>query len=190
MRTVLNAMKKRKNEWIPREKLDIFENIIETHFIPGRGSTEGDNEFMKAVGKHFTQAQRFRIWEGNGGCKGTGHEKARKVFASEYTDKPLFERLTKYIDTFEKKHGKTLDVVLDEESKFVTYTFACDECSKHIQKGKLTAPHELYYERCALGRMDNLQTALGLTLKVKQVYIPASGVNKETPCVFTYEIVG
>ena len=189
MRTVLKTMQKRKNNWIPKEKLDIFENVIDTYFVPGRGSNEGDNEFMKEIGEQFTQEQRFRIWEEHGGCTGSGHNKARKAFAIEYTGKPLAEKVKPYLEAFEEKYGKTLGVDLNEKNKTITYKFACDECYKHSLGGKMKAPFELYYERCALGRMENLQTALGIKLIIKSVDIPSGGVSKESPCVFTFDIV-
>ena len=189
MRSVLSAMQKKKYDWIPRETLAVFEDIVAMHFAPMRGSTEGDNLFMEAVGEQFTPEQRLKIWEGNGGCTGSGHDKQRRAFASEHAGMPLAERVERYMDIFEKKHGKTLGIVLDEMNKIISYTFACEDCAKHCHSGRFTAPFALYYERCALGRLANLQTALGIKLKVRSVDIPAGGVSREEPCVFTYEIV-
>ena len=179
MRSVLSAMKKRKYDWIPRETLAIFEEIIQTHFAPGRGSPEGDNLFMEAVGGQFTPEQRLKIWEGNGGCAGSGYDKQRRAFASEHAGTPLAERVERYMDTFEKKHGKTLGIALDSAGQTITYTFACGDCVKHCRSGAFTAPLALYYERCALGRMANLQTALGIKLKIRSVEIPSGGMSRE-----------
>jgi hypothetical protein len=176
-------MKKKKNG-ISENKLLIFENIIDTY-----NGNECDNKFMEAIGEHFNEEERFKLWEQNGGCRGLGHEKSRKAFAAEHADKPLPERLDLYIkDLKEGFNGKTRDIILDEENNTITVLFGCDECYKHSVKGKLTAPFTLYYESCAGGRLHNLQSFLGIKLKIKSVDIPANGVSKENPCVFTFDI--
>jgi hypothetical protein len=185
MKTFLKMMKKKSNG-IPEEKLQLFDEIISTYFVPGRGSTEGDCAFMRAIGENFTEEQRFRLWEQNGGCEGSGREKARKKFAAEHADKPLSVRLDLYIMDFVSE--KTQSIVLDEKNKTIAYTYACGECYNHTVKGKLTAPFDLYYESCAGGRLKNLQSALGIKLKIKSVDIPENGVSSESPCVFTFDI--
>jgi len=184
-------MKKRKNEWISQEKLDIFENIINTYFVPGCGSKEGDEKFWDAIFEHFNQEQRFRLWEQEyGGCRGTGANKERKEFALTHKDLPLSMRLELAIETFGNDfRGKVLDIVLDEESKAITYTFACDECYRHAPKEKYAKSPLRYYEACSGGRKYVLEKVLGINLRIKSVDVPSVGVNKENPCVFTYEIL-
>lgn len=190
MRTFFSMMQKKKNG-IPEEKLLVFQNILDTYFVPGRGSAEGDHKFMEAIGEQFSEEQRFRLWEQSGGCTGTGREKARRAFAAAHADKPLSIKLDLYIQEFSDcLNGKTRNIVLDEKNKTIIYTYACDECYKRSVKGITTAPLALYYESCAGGRMQNLQTALGIKLKIKSVDIPAQGVSKESPCVFTFDITG
>ena len=179
-------MKKKKME-IPKEKLRIFDNIVDS------GGNKCGNEFMEAIGENFTEEQRFRLWEESGGCNGGNkYDNERKAFAAEHTDKPLSERLELYKNTLGKKLSpeKTLDIVLDEKTGTITTTFACDECYKRSIKGITTAPVTLYYESCAGGRMSYLTKALEINLKIKSVYIPPNGISKENPCVYTFEIVG
>lgn len=189
MRTFLSMMKKKSNA-IPEEKLLIFDNIISTYFVPGRGSSEGDNKFMEAIGELFTEEERFRLWEQSGGCNGTGHDKERKAFALEHADIPLPVRLDIYLNTLGKRSTKTRSVVLNEEENTITVTFACDECYNKTLNGRLTAPFNLYYESCAGGRMYVLEKSLGIKLKIKSVEIPHADIGKENPCVYTFEIVG
>lgn len=188
MRTFYQMMKKKKNQ-IPEEKLFIFDNIINTYFVQGRSSNEGDNKFCEALDEHFTQEERFRLYEQMGGCSDSRRNKARKVFAAFHADKPLAMRLDLYFMEFENSSGKTLNIGFNEKNKTITYTFACDECYKHSLDGKITAPFALKYEGCAGARLRNLQTALGIKLKIAAVNIPEQGVSKETPCVFTFAIL-
>jgi len=184
MKTMLSTMKKRKNG-ISEDILSIFEHIFKTY-----SGKECDNKFREAMDEYLTKEQRFRLWEQNGGCKGTGHDKERKAFALKHADKPLAEKLESYINTIGKDLSeKTRSIILSEESKTITVIFACDECYRHTLKGNLTAPLNIYYEACAGGRLYNLQTALGIKLRIKGVDIPSLGVSKESPCVFIYDIV-
>ena len=191
MRTLLNIMKKRKNEWIPQDKLAILESIIDTYYVAGRGSKEGDEKFLDAIFKHFNQEQRFRLWEQDyGGCRGTGANKERKEFALAHADLPLSKRLELAIETFEKDfRGKALEIILDEKSKTITLTFACDECYKHAPKEKFAKSPLRYYEACSGGRKYVFERVLGIKLRIKSVDVPSIGVNRENPCVFTYEIL-
>lgn len=191
MRTLLKTIKKKQDIiGVSDDTVLILENIVDKYFVPGRGSVEGDNKFIEAIGQHFTYEQRINLWEISGGCLGTGHEKARKLFAAEHAEKPLPVRLELYCDEFANGfNGKTRNIVLNEDDNTITFTFACDECYKHTISGKKTAPFSLYYECCAGGRMMNLETALGIKLKIKSVDIQKQGVSKENPCVFTFEIV-
>lgn len=184
MKTMLSVMKKRKNG-IPEGILPVFESIVQTY-----SGNECDNRFMEAMGEHLTEKQRFMLWEQHGGCQGTGHDKARKAFALEHADKPLSVRMELYLNTFIKDYtGKTRNITLKEDDNTITITFACDECYSHTLKGKLTAPFMLYYESCAGGRMYALEKTLGIKLKISSVDIPQCGVSKESPCVYTFNII-
>ena len=189
MRTMLSIMKKRKNNWIPDDVLYIFERIIHENFVPNQGSDVGDSKFLEAMGEHLTQEQRFRIFEQYGGCKGTGRDKERKTFALEHNDKSLSEKIELYMDAFGKLYnGQTRNVALNEKDNTITVTFACSGCYGNFVKGKITSPFALSYEYCAGGRLYNLETALGVKLKIKSVHIPSADVGIENPCVFTFEI--
>ena len=175
MKAVLKTMQMRKNE-IPEDILLVFENIFQT--------LEGDEceaEFMKAMEEHLTEEQRFRIWEKNGGCRGTKNDKSRKVFALEHASKPLAERL------------KLLNrsAVLNDDNT-ITIKFACTHgYYKHAPKGKFKFSEsiEIYFERCAGGRLYEYQKALGVKLKIKSVDVSPLNENIINPVVFTFEIV-
>jgi len=183
---MLSIMKKRKNG-IPGDKLEIFERIIQTHYVSNRGSDEGDNKFMEAIGEHLTEAQRFRLWEQHGGCMGTGHDKERKAFALEHAGKPLTERLKLFEKTFNRR--KT---VLNGDNT-ITVKFACTHgYYKRAREGKCLPPPAsigLYFERCAGGRLYEYQKALGIKLKIKSVDVSPLSENIQNPVVFTFEIV-
>ena len=181
MRTMLKIMKMPKNK-IPKDKLDIFENIIQKYYVPNSGSVEGDIMFMEAMGEQLTEEQRFRLFEQNGGCRGFSHEKERKAFALKHKDKTLSEKLKLYLNTF---GDQTRDAVLNKKNKTITVKFACNGCYKRIH----TASVITNYEHCAGGRLDNLQTALGIKLKIKSVDISALSENIEKPCVFIFGIM-
>lgn len=176
MKTVLNSMKLRKNE-IPEEILPLFEHIVQTF-----EGDECDAKFLKAMEEHLTKEQRFRIWEQNGGCRGTGDDNKRKAFACEHAEKPLAERL--------KLLNK--NAVLNDDNT-ITMKFACTHgYYKHAPKGKFQFPEsiETYFERCAGGRLYGFQKALGIKLKIKSVDISPLLENIINPVVFTFEIVG
>ncbi|WP_156943621.1 hypothetical protein [Alkaliphilus transvaalensis] len=159
MKTMLSIMKKRKNG-IPEDVLSIFESIVQTY-----GRNECDNRFMEAMGELLTEEQRFKLWEQNGACQGTGHDKVRKAFSFEHADKPLPLRLELYLNTFIKDYtGKTRNILLNEENNTIAITFACDECYRHTLKG-------------------NLQRLLS------SIDIPQLGVSKDSPCIYTFDIV-
>jgi hypothetical protein len=48
---------------------------------------------------------------------------------------------------------------------------------------------ESYFERCAGGRLYELQKALGIKLKIKSVDVSPLKENINNPVVFTYDIV-
>lgn len=179
MKAVLNAMRMRKNE-IPQEVLPLFESIVQTY----KGA-ECEREFIKAMEEHLTREQRFRLFEQNGSCSGTGYDKERKAFAAEHADKPLAERLKLFTNTF----GRT--AVLNDDNT-ITVTFACNHgYYKHAPKGKFEYPAsiETYFERCAGGRLYEYQKALGIKLKIKSVDVSPLNENIVNPVVFTFEVV-
>lgn len=175
MKAVLNSMRMRKNE-IPEDKLPVFEHIFQT-----LEKNECEAEFLKAMEEHLTEEQRFRIWEQNGGCKGTGDDPRRKAFALEHADKPIAERL--------KLLNK--NAVMNDDNTF-TIKFACKHgYYKHAPAGNFQFPEsvETYFERCAGGRLYGYQKALGVKLKIKSVDVSPLKENVVNPVVFTFEIV-
>lgn len=108
MTGMISAMKK-KNSGIPEDLVFIFEGILQkqrdqlghpkfvgiTCFQP-----EWDDEFCQAMDKYLTKEQRFKLYETQGGCNGTGADKARKVFAIDYAHIPLDERIDLFAKTF------------------------------------------------------------------------------------------
>ena len=183
MRTLLNDMKKAKYG-ISEDKLAIFEDIVQTHFIPGQGSREGDDAFTEALGRHLTEEQRFRLFEQNGSCKGTGADKERKAFASENARMTLAER----VELFNKTFGR--NAVLNGDGT-ITVNFACTHgYYKQVREKKVKVlPQNIlsYFERCAGGRLYELEKALGIKLKIKSVDISALSENLANPVVFTFE---
>ncbi|MDF2589993.1 MAG: hypothetical protein K0S41_3834 [Anaerocolumna sp.] len=179
MKSMLKAMQMPKNE-IPAEVLPLFEDIIQTY-----NREECEEKFLKAMEEQLTKEQRFRLFEQNGSCNGTGYDKERKAFAVEHADKPLAERL----ELFTKTYGR--QAVLNDNT--ITVTFACSHgYYKHAPKGKFQFPDsiETYFERCAGGRLYEYQKALGIKLKIKSVDVSPLSENIVNPVVFTFEIVG
>ncbi|MCL2095385.1 MAG: hypothetical protein FWH10_00605 [Oscillospiraceae bacterium] len=179
MKAMLSAMKKQKNG-IPGELIPLFEHIVQTS-----DGDECEAEFMKAMGEHLTRDQRFRLYEQNGACSGTGADKERRAFALEHADKPLAERLELFCKDFGRR------AVLNGGNT-ITVTFACTHgYYKHAPKGKFrhTEQLETYFERCAGGRLYELQKALGVNLKIKSVDISPLSENIVNPVVFIFEIV-
>ena len=194
MLSMMSAMKKKKNG-IPEEVLLIFEGIVEkakdkygphlvgmSYFQP-----EWDDDFCQAMGKHLTKEQRFRLYETNGACNGTGADKERKAFAAEYVHLALDERMALFAETF----GRWKPVLNHDNT--LTLTFKCGHgYYKRAKEGKYTAPPpnvEGYFERCAGGRLYELQKALGIKLKIKSVDVSPLGENVENPVLFTYELI-
>ena len=179
MKTMLKSMRMRKNE-IPDDILPMFEHIVQTY----KGN-ECEEKFMKAMEERLTKEQRFRLYEQNGSCRGTGYDKERKAFALEHADKPLAERLKLFTNTF----GRT--AVLNDDHT-ITVTFACNHgYYKHAPKGMFPFPEsiETYFERCAGGRLYEYQKVLGIKLKIKSVDVSPLSENIVNPVVFTFEIV-
>jgi hypothetical protein len=73
----------------------------------------------------------------------------------------------------------------------ITVTFACSHgYYKHAPKGKFKFPEsvEIYFERCAGGRLYEYQKALGVKLKIKSVDVSALNENITNPVSFTFEV--
>ena len=182
MKTMLKEMKKPKNE-ISQKKLDIFERIVQKY--------EGQNDacevkFLEAMEEHLTKEQRFRIFEQNGGCKGTGNDKERKAFALEHAHMDLAERL----EIFTKNFGRK--AVLNSDNT-ITVTFACTHgYYKRAREGKIySLPPSIqsYFERCAGGRLYEYEKALGIKLRIKSVDVSPLSENIENSVIFTFEIM-
>lgn len=188
MKTMLNTMKKR-NSGIPKDVLPIFEGIIdkfEALNAPSLGP-ECDDEFNKAMEEHLTKEQRYWLYEQNGSCKGTGYDKERKAFADKYADMVLKERVRQFADAFKRR------VVLNDDNT-ITVTFKCSHgyYKRAREEKNFTMPPsvEAYFERCAGGRLYELQKVLGVKLKIKTVDISPLYENINNPVVFTFEVVG
>ena len=182
MKTVLKTMQK-KNSGIPCEMMPIFEGIIQKH----DGGHDCDKEFCEAMEKHLTKEQRFGLFEQNGGCMGIGRDKERKVFALEHAHMALDERLAVFAETFGRQ------VVFNSDNT-ISVTFSCSHRYHKVRrdKGEIVPlpPVESYFERCAGGRLYELQKALGIKLKIKSVDISSLDENFDNPVVYTFEIVG
>jgi len=146
-----------------------------------------DDEFCQAMNKHLTKEQRFRLYETQGGCNGTGYNKNRKLFATEHAHLALDER----IELFGEKFGRNKLVVNGDGT--LTLVFKCSHgYYMRVREGKYTAPPpnaEGYFERCAGGRLYGLERVLGIKLKIKSVDISALNENVSNPVTFTFEIV-
>jgi len=180
MKTMLNAMRK-KDSGIPCELLPIFEDILNKH----GGGHECDKAFSEAMEKHLSKEQRCRLFESNGGCMGTGRDKERKIFALEHAHMALDERLAVFAETFGRQ------AVLNGDNT-ISVTFTCSHRYHKVarDKGKVfpLPPIESYFERCAGGRLYELQKALGVALKIKSVDTSSLSRNFDNPVVYTFEI--
>ena len=189
MKTILTAMR-RKNSGISEDVLSIFEHIIQKYEVPdapGAGHHDYAKAFSEAMGKYLTKEQRFRLYEQHGGCMGTGQDKKRKAFALEHACKTLAGRLELFAKTFNR------EVVLNDDHT-IAVTFTCSHRYHKVQRDQKKSiplpPVELYFERCAGGRLYELQKALGIKLKIKSVDISSLNENFDNPVVYTFEIVG
>lgn len=190
----LRAMQK-KNSGIPENVLPIFENIVQKHMDENDGGLTGvkcfapewDDDFCQAMTNHLTREQRFKLYETHGGCNGTGDDKRRRAFALEYAHLALDERMALFSETF-----KRWKPVLNDDNT-LTLTFKCSHgYYKRAREGKYTAPPpnaEYYFEKCAGGRLYELQKALGIKLRIKSVDISPLTEDVKNPVVFTFEIV-
>lgn len=179
MKTFLKLMRKHKNE-IPSDKLMLFEHIVQTY-----QGEECEKRFLKAMEEQLTKEQRFRLYEQHGSCSGSRYDKERIAFSHDNANKPLAER----VELFRTHFGRT--AVLNDDNT-ITVTFACNHgYYKHAPKGKFQFPEsiETYFERCAGGRLYEMQKALGIKLKIKSVDVSPLSSNIQNPVVFTFELV-
>ena len=181
MTTMLKEMKKAKYG-IPQKKLNNFERIIQKY-----EGNECEEKFMNAMNEQLTKELRFHLYETQGGCNGAGYDKQRKAFAQEYAHIPLAERLELFSTTF----GRWKPVLNGDNT--LTLSFKCHHgYYKRAIEGKYTTPPpnvESYFERCAGGRLYELQKALGIKLRIKSVDVSPLYENVENPVVFLFEIV-
>ena len=189
MKTMLKAMQK-KNSGVPEDVLPIFMNIIQKYDALGTPSLgfECDKEFNQAMEEHLTREQRFRLYEINGGCMGTGHDKDRKKFALDYAHLDLDERMELFAETFDRQKP-----VLNDD-KTISVAFTCAHRYGKVKRDKIkNSPPPIieksYFERCAGGRLYELQKALGIKLRIKSVDISSLNENFDNPVVYTFEIV-
>jgi len=116
---MLKAMQK-KNAGISKDILTVFEGIIQKYARPGFSlGHDCDKEFSEAMEEHLSKEQRFRLYEQNGGCMGTGRDKERKAFALKHANKTIAER----IELFARTYGKNV-VLKDDNTIVVTFTCA------------------------------------------------------------------
>ena len=185
MKTILTAMRK-KSSGISEDVLSVFERIIQKYEAPDAPDhLYCAKEFSEAMGEHLTKEQRFRLFEKHGGCMGTGHDKKRKAFALEHAQKPIAKRLELFAKTYNR------DVILNDDNT-ISVTFTCSHRYHKVQRDQKKfiplPPVELYFERCAGGRLYELQKALGIKLKIKSIDISSLSENFDNPVVYTVEI--
>lgn len=195
MSNMIKAMKKKSNG-IPMEVVPIFEGILQKQ-IDEMNQTdsskmkcfepEWDDEFCQAMNKYLTKEQRFQLYETQGACNGTGADNARRIFAYEYANLALDEK----IELFSKTFGRHKPILNDDNT--LTLNFKCSHgYYKHAKEGKYDTPPqhvEGYFERCAGGRLYELQKALGIKLKIQSVDVSSLSTNVTNPVTFTFEIV-
>ncbi|MDR2600306.1 MAG: hypothetical protein LBC73_08525 [Oscillospiraceae bacterium] len=166
---------------ISQKTLYNFERILQKY-----EGNECDEMFMKAMNEQLSKEQRFHIYETQGGCNGTGYDKQRKAFAQENVNTDLVKRL----DLFAKTFGRHKPVLNDDNT--MTLNFKCSHgYYKRAKEGKYTTPPlniETYFERCAGGRLYELQKALGIKLKIKSVDVSPLIENIENPVTFIFQI--
>ena len=193
MNSMVGAMKKKKYG-ISEETQLIFDDILQRHkneygpYLVGYTTfhPEWDDEFCQAMGKHLTREQRFMLYETQGACNGAGADKERKAFAADNAHLALDERMA----LFAEKFGRWKPVLNDNNT--LTLTFKCSHgYYKRAREGKYTTPPpnvEGYFERCAGGRLYELQKVLGVKLKIKSIDISSLYEDTNNPVVFTFEL--
>jgi len=194
MISVLREMQKKKSGIAP-ETVAVFEGIVNQYQCENGKNLVGlkyfnpewDDEFARAMNNHLTKEQRFELYRTQGGCNGAGADKERKAFAVDFAHLALDERIALFAETF----GRWKPVL--NEDNTLTLTFKCGHgYYKRAKEGKYTTPPpnvEGYFERCAGGRLYELQKALGINLKIKSVDISPLTEDVNNPVVFTFEIV-
>jgi len=179
---MVKEMKKTKIG-IPEDLLPIFEEALDQ----ARFQPEWDDAFCQAMSTHLTQAQRFRLYETQGACNGMGADKARQIFALEHAHLALDERIALFAETF----GRCKPVLNDNNT--MTLAFKCEHgYYARVKEGKYSTPPpnvEGYFERCAGGRLYELQKALGIKLRIKSVDVSPLFEDMKNPVVFMFEIV-
>jgi len=183
---MVREMKKKKHS-IPEDMLTVFENIYHQHRDEIRFSPEWNDVFCQAMSKHLTQAQRFRLYETQGACNGTAANSERKIFALEHAHLALDERIALFAERF----GRCKPVLNDDNT--LTLSFKCSHgYYARVKEGKFSTPPsnvEGYFERCAGGRLYELQKALGIQLRIKSVDVSPLFEDAKNPVVFTFEIM-
>ena len=194
MNSMVRAIKKKKYG-ISQDVQSIFEDILQKYqneygsYLVGYTTfhPEWDDEFCQAMSKHLTKEQRFMLYETQGACNGAGADKARKAFATDYAHLAIDERMT----LFAEKFGRWKPVLTDDN--ILTLTFKCSHgYYKRAREGKYSTPPlnvEGYFERCAGGRLYELQKALGVKLKIKSVDVTPLDEDVNNPVVFTFELI-
>jgi len=185
-KTTLKLMQK-KDSIIPKDMLPVFESISNKYAAmdaPPYG--ECDSEFIKAMEKHLTKEQRFWLYEQSGACKGTKADKERQAFADKYADMTIDERVEQFAEVSKGR------IVLNEDNT-ITVTFKCSHgYYKRAREEKNFTPPlsvESYFERCAGGRLYELQKVLGIKLKIKSVDISPLSEDAKNPVIFTFEVM-
>ena len=194
MLSMVSEMRKKKNG-IPEDTVAIFEGIIEKYKAEAGPHLVGikyfqpewDDEFCQAMDTHLTREQRFQLYETQGGCNGAGADKQRKAFQLEHAHLALDERMALFADKFQRWKP-----VLNDDNT-LTLTFKCSHgYYKRAREGKYLAPPpnvESYFERCAGGRLYELQKALGVKLRIKSVDVSPLYDDVCNGVVFVFEIV-
>jgi len=193
MNSMVGAIKKKKYG-ISEEIQSIFDGILQRHqseygpHLVGYTTfhPEWDDEFCNAMATHLTKEQRFMLYETQGACNGAGADKERKAFAADNAHLALDERMA----LFAEKFGRWKPVINDDNT--LTLTFKCSHgYYKRAREGKYAAPPqnvEGYFERCAGGRLYELQKALGVKLKIKSIDISSLYEDINNPVVFIFEM--
>jgi len=194
VKSMLSAMQKRKSG-VPEGVLSIFEGIVKKYEEEAGPNLIGlkllkpewDDEFGLAMDKHLTREQRFLLYETQGGCNGAAADKERKAFALEHAHLDLDERMALFAETF----GRWKPVLNNDNT--LTLNFKCSHgYYKRALDGTYTAPPpnvESYFERCAGGRLYELQKALGIKLRIKSIDVSPLSEDVKNPVVFTFEIM-
>jgi hypothetical protein len=183
-------IKTMKKDGIPEDVLDQFEGVTQAD-----NGAETELKFIEKMDELLSEEQCFRVWECNGGCKGTKQDGARKAFALEHADKPLAEKVKLYMQAF-----NPIDQLVLNRNNTLTVTFA--HKSNGVHTGRYTChcptikslkqPFAVSPTFCgcaAGGRLYMYQLAFGIKLKLKSIDSSVLGSNGEKHCSFTYECV-